>query len=136
MKKLRLLTIVVLLFAFYNCDKNTTEPESDKKELITSGIWQIAADSEVGQVGVQIQYFKDGTAKVRENSTSNWYPDVLTWTLSADGKILTINGTDGPGTMDKVEILEISTSLCRSKIIDSTSPSAIGKILKMVKVQG
>ncbi|NMB82351.1 MAG: hypothetical protein GYA14_11095 [Ignavibacteria bacterium] len=133
MSKLRF-AIVAILFSFIGgCQEDDTASNSEKNKLMVQEIWEISSDTEVGQIGAQLRFYEDGRAQVRESATSNWYATYLTWSLSDDGEYLTMNGTDGPGTMDKLQILELTSSLFRGKIVSSTSTSAIGKISKMFK---
>lgn len=133
MRKLSLFFAAISLPFLWSCKENVTESNSEKIKLMVQGIWEISSDTEVGQIGAQLRFYEDGRAQVRESATANWYATYLTWSLSDDGEYLTMNGTDGPGTMDKLQILELTNSLFRGKIINSTSSSAIGKISRMFK---
>lgn len=135
MNTLKLSVLALLLFSGIGCQENISEANAERKRLLTEGIWEISNDTEVGQVGAQIKYYIDGRAQVRENSTSNWYPDYLEWTMSDDGEEFTMNGTNGPGTFDQFKILELTVSICRGRIINSSSSNAVGKISKMFKAQ-
>ncbi|MBU1101273.1 MAG: hypothetical protein KKA84_12805 [Bacteroidetes bacterium] len=147
MKRAGFLVLIVILFASWGCEVNSdaniddnnndnnNDPTNEVIELLTTGIWQIASDTEVGEVGAQLKYLADGTWQIRATANSDWITDNLQWSINAERTEFTMTGTNGPGTMDKIEILELSSSVCRGRIIDSTSPSAIGHITKMVKVQ-
>ena len=137
MRKRRWLLVVLMLVVGLGCEETDTELKSERIEILTQGIWEVSEDTEVGQPGVQINYYSDGTAQVRETASSEWYPDSLQWTMSDDGEELTMTGTDGPGTMDKVEILELTSSICRGRIIESSSSdsSAIGKTMITFKAE-
>jgi hypothetical protein len=133
MNYLKLFSIALLIPVLMGCDEKVTETNSEKIKFLTDGIWEISGDTEVGQVGVRIKYYSDGRAQVRENASSNWYPDYFQWSISDDGEEFTMNGTNGPGTFDKIKILELTNTVCRGRIISSSSSSAVNKIIKMFK---
>lgn len=133
MNYLKLFSAVVLILVLFGCDEKVTETNTEKIKFLTDGIWEISGDTEVGQIGAQIKYYSDGRAQVRENANSNWYPDYLQWSISDDGEEFTMNGTNGPGTFDKIKILELTNTVCRGRIISSSSSSAVNKIIKMFK---
>lgn len=135
MNYLKLFSTAVVILLLMGCDEKVTETNSEKIKFLTAGIWEISGDTEVGQVGAQLRFYVDGKAQVRENANSNWLPDYLQWSISDDGEEFTMNGTDGPGTFDKIKILELTNSVCRGRIISSSSSSAINKIIKMFKTQ-
>ncbi len=135
MNILKLFSTAVVILVLMGCDEKVTETNSEKIKFLTDGIWEISGDTEVGQVGAQIKYYTDGRAQERENANSNWLPDYLPWSISADGEELTMNGTNGPGTFDKIKILELTNSVFRGRIISSSSSNAINKIIKMFKTQ-
>ncbi|MBX2977060.1 MAG: hypothetical protein KF721_13075 [Ignavibacteriaceae bacterium] len=135
MKKFNLVFIVFILLISWGCEEKITEPKSTEKiKILTNGIWEIAADTEVGEVGAQLKYYSDGRAQVRASDTSGWYNEYLQWSMTNDGTEITLNGTDGPGTQDVLQILELTNTHFRGKIISSTSSEAIGKVSKMFNV--
>ncbi len=135
MKKFSLVFIVFILLISWGCEEKITEPKSTEKiKILTNGIWEIAADTEVGEVGAQLKYYSDGRAQVRASDTSGWYNEYLQWSMIDDGTEITLNGTDGPGTQDVLQILELTNTHFRGKIISSTSSEAIGKVSKMFNV--
>lgn len=135
MKTLSMSFIAVILIINWGCEDKITEPKSTEKiKILTNGIWEIAADTEVGEVGAQLKYYSDGRAQVRASDTSGWYNEYLQWSMTDEGTELTLNGTDGPGTQDVLQILELTSTHFRGKIINSTSSNAIGKVSKMINV--
>lgn len=133
MKNLSILVAFVLIFACGCQKENSTESKSEKIKLLTQGIWEISNDSEVGQIGVQIRYYEDGRYQIRESVSSDWLPDNLTWTMSDDGEELTMNGTNALGTFDKFKIMELTSSKCIGKILNSSTSIVIGKIVRLFK---
>lgn len=113
------------------CEELSTDTNEEEKVLLLAGVWEVSSGTEVGELGVQLKFHEDGTAKVRESATSEWYSDVLTWSFSEDGKELSITGTNGPGTFDKLEVLELTETTFEGRIIESTSPDAIDKLFIM-----
>ena len=132
------LLLALLLVVTAGCDKSSTESDDPASVVIaalTNGIWEISPNTEVGQIGIQLKFLEDGRAQGRESSSTGWYAEYLQWSLNSDGTVLTMMGTDGPGTMDVMDILELTGSIFRGRITNSTSSEAIGHVVIMFKAE-
>ena len=59
------LLMSIMLFTLQHCNKdnNVANPTISKKDMLTSGIWEVDSTSQVGEENVQLRFITDGTGQ-------------------------------------------------------------------------